>query len=120
MDSLTECLIMLNPYDASNANDRRVESHCGWVMAVARYVWSYLLLVMSATVFLAGFLLAFVGVATHLDPLTTLLGAGMGVLGLAGTLVAWRQSNRGGSANGTTPPTNWPIEGAIEHVRLNR
>lgn len=111
---------MLNPYEAPNTNDPGVESLFGWVIALTRFIWSYLLLVMSATVFMAGFSLAFVGIVAHLYPLTTLLGVGMGVLGLAGTLVAWRVSNRGASANGTVRLTNWPNEGAIERIGLDR
>ena len=109
---------MVNPYEAPKPSDTGEESDFSWRSSVVRCLSSYLLLVMSATVFVAGFSLAFVGVATQLHILMSLFGVGMCVLGLAGMLVAWRTSNRGALANGVVQLTDWPNEGATERIGL--
>jgi len=110
---------MVNPYEAPKPSDPGVVSSVSWRSSVVRCLSSYLLLVMSATVFVAGFSLAFVGIATQLHVVMSLFGVGMCVLGLAGMLVAWRTSNRGAPANGVVQLTDWPNEGATERIRLD-
>ena len=110
---------MVNPYEAPKPSDPGVESDFSWRSSVVRCLSSYLLLVMSATLFVAGFSLAFVGVATQFHILMSLFGVGMCVLGLAGMREAWRTSNRGAPANGVVRLTDWPNEGATERIGLD-